>query len=132
MTTLNLTGYPTDKDRLAWDRDFPLQVPRDLMSFFGRTGENWLQSPPGRVVTQQLWPALGGGQTSYFWSPPSPTVAIDLTGLTRREKSSLARFLDEFCRQYPDTGELRAFVQAIVAEDAAAQTDPHAPRLFDV
>lgn len=131
MTTLNLAGYPTDKDRFNWNRDIPLQLPADLGAFVARTGQ-WKDTPPGRIVMEQLWPALGGGQTNYFWQPQSSTVAIDLTGLNRKELSSLARVLDDFARSYPNTGPIGDFVRTIVADDAAAQTDPHAPRLFDM
>ncbi len=129
MTTLNLTGYPAQPGAY-----FEVQVPRfilpaNLMEFFGRMGL-WLQTAPGRVITQQLWPALGGGITEQSWTPPSPTVSIDLTGLTRPEKATLARHLDEFARSYPNTGMIRDLVASIVAEDEAARTDPHAPGLL--
>ncbi|MCX4780119.1 hypothetical protein [Streptomyces sp. NBC_01264] len=129
MTTLNLTGYPAETGYWIEVSQPRLDLPRDLMEFFGRTGQ-WLQSPPGRVVTEQLWPALGGGIADAGWTPPSPTVSINLTGLTRPEKATLARHLDEFARSYSSTGMIRALVAAIVAEDEAARTDPHAPGLL--
>ncbi|MFF1413368.1 hypothetical protein ACFVX6_26935 [Streptomyces sp. NPDC058289] len=129
MTTLNLTGYPAETGYWIEVSQPRLDLPQDLMTFFGRMGK-WLESPPGRVVTQQLWPALGGGVTDAGWTPPSPTVSINLASLTRPEKATLARHLDEFARSYPNTGMIRALVASIVAEDEAARTDPHAPSLL--
>jgi hypothetical protein len=129
MTTLNLTGFPPARGAWIETTTPRLELPNDLMAFFGRTGQ-WLQTAPGRVITQQLWPAFGGTVVDPYWTPPSSTVSIDLTGLTRPEKATLARHLDEFARTYPNTGMIRELVASIVAEDEAARTDPHAPGLL--
>jgi hypothetical protein len=129
VTTLNLAGYPAETGYWIEVSQPRLDLPRDLMTFFGRTGQ-WLQSPPGQVITGQLWPALGGGITDASWTPDGDEVDIDVSHLNRKELASLARLLDEFARAYPDTAMIRDLVTEIVAEDAAAQTDPHAPGLL--
>ncbi|MGW7440606.1 hypothetical protein [Streptomyces sp. NPDC054849] len=109
------------------DHEARKTVGRQLTAFLGRVGL-WRNTAAGQIVTGHILKVYQGTQS--FALNGDGDLEIDVSGLTRKELSSLVRLMDDFARNHANTHEIRQWLEAVIAEDEAAQ-DPHAPRLID-